>query len=64
MADKKFTAEMYGEAFREAGTLLLVFAPLYQLFEPYKPNWIIFLLVMLIGIVLLEVGIKIERKRA
>jgi len=55
---------MGGDALREAGTLVLVFAPLYQLFEPYKPKWGVFLLVWIIGGFLLILGIEVERRRA
>jgi hypothetical protein len=39
LSEKKFTNEMIGEALREAGTLVLVFTPLYELFEPKPPKW-------------------------
>ncbi len=39
---KRGTAEMGGEALREAGTLIIVFAPLYDLFESSKQKWGIF----------------------
>ena len=39
MAERKFTAEMIGEALREAGTLVLVFAPLYVIFEGSHASW-------------------------
>jgi hypothetical protein len=55
---------MGADALREAGTLVLVFAPLYQLFEPYRPKWDIFLLVWIVGAILLILGIEVERRRA
>ena len=55
---------MIGEALREAGTLLLVFTPLYEVFEHDRPKWYIFVLILLIGIGLLLGGIEIERRRA
>ena len=64
MPSKKFTLEMIGEALREAGTLLLVFTPLYEVFEHDRPKWYIFVLILLIGIGLLLGGIEIERRRA
>jgi hypothetical protein len=60
---KKYTAEMIGEALREAGTLVLVFAPLYVIFEKSAASWITLLSVLLVGIVLLVLGIQVERKR-
>ena len=64
MSNKKFTLEMISEALREAGTLVIVFAPLYWLFEPSHPEWIIVLLLMVLGIGLLVTGIEVERRRA
>jgi hypothetical protein len=64
LPQKKFTAEMIGDALRESGTLIIVFGPLYELFEPSKPSWYIFLGVMLVGIVFLFSGIEVERRRA
>jgi hypothetical protein len=64
LAERKNIAEMGGDALREAGTLVLVFAPLYELFEPYHQNWYIFLLVMFVGSILLGLGIEVERRRA
>jgi len=55
---------MISEALREAGTLVIVFAPLYWLFEPSHPEWIIVLLLMVLGIGLLVTGIEVERRRA
>jgi hypothetical protein len=60
---KKTPAEMGGDAFREAGTLIIVFAPLYELFEPSKPEWSVFCLILFVGFVFLVLGIQIERKR-
>jgi len=55
---------MGGEAFREAGTLIIVFAPLYhQLFEADKQHWGIFSLVVVVGFIFLWLGIQIERIR-
>jgi len=62
-ADKKYTAEMTGEALREAGTLVLVFAPLYVIFEKSNASWATLISVLLVGIVLLILGIQVERKR-
>jgi hypothetical protein len=64
LSDRKFTLEMIGEALREAGTLIIVFAPLYELFEPRKPSWGIVLMVLTLGIAFLIGGIEIERRRA
>lgn len=64
MSTKKFTNEMIGEALREAGTLVIVFTPLYELFEPKPPKWGIVVSVIVIGIGLLIAGIKVERRRA
>jgi hypothetical protein len=55
---------MGGEALREAGILVLVFAPMYELFEPDKQRWDVFLLIFFVGAVLLGLGIEVERRRA
>jgi predicted benzoate:H+ symporter BenE len=54
---------MVGECFREAGTLVLVFVPLYAIFEPYSPKWSILLALLIIGIGVLLIGIEIEKRR-
>jgi len=64
LPEKKYTLEMIGEALREAGTLVIVFAPLYWLFEPSRPHWGIVLLLIALGIGLLLAGIEVERRRA
>jgi hypothetical protein len=63
LAEKKYTLEMVGEMLREAGTLIIVFAPLYQLFEPKTPQWNIVLAILILGIAACVVGIRIERRR-
>jgi predicted Na+-dependent transporter len=63
LADKKYTDEMVGEALREAGTLVMVFAPLYVIFEGSKASWITLVLVLLVGIAFLTMGIQVERRR-
>jgi hypothetical protein len=55
---------MGGDALREAGTLVIVFAPLYELFEPTKQRWEIFIAVLITGFLLLWIGIEVERRRA
>lgn len=60
---KKYTAEMIGEALREAGTLVLVFAPLYVIFERSNATWLTLVLVLLVAVVFLILGIQVERKR-
>jgi hypothetical protein len=49
---------------REAGTLLIVFTPLYELFEPHPPRWGIVLAILVLGIAAFVVGIEVERRRA
>ena len=63
MSEKKYTLEMVGEMFREAGTLIIVFAPLYQLFEPHTPRWSIVIAIVILGVASFVAGIKIERRR-
>ncbi len=63
MSEKKYTLEMVGEMFREAGTLIIVFAPLYQLFEPHTPRWSIVIAIVILGVAASVAGIKIERRR-
>lgn len=60
---KKFTAEMIGDALRESGTLVLVFAPLYVIFEKSQATWRTLCLVLFVGITFLLLGIQVERKR-
>lgn len=64
MAERKFTLEMIGESLREAGTLVIVFTPLYELFERDRAAWYIVGLIIVIGIGLLLAGIEVERRRA
>ncbi len=63
LSEKRSTAEMGGEALREAGTLVIVFSPMYDLFEPARPTWEIFLLLLIVGFILLALGIEVERRR-
>ena len=63
MTGKKHTDEMIGDALREAGTLVLVFAPLYEIFESKPHNWTILFSLLLAGIGLLFQGILVERRR-
>jgi hypothetical protein len=39
LSERKYTLEMVGETLREAGTLILVFTPMYELFESHTPAW-------------------------
>lgn len=64
LAEKKYTLEMVGEMLREAGTLIIVFTPLYQLFEPHTPRWSIVIAILVLGITAFVVGIGVERRRA
>jgi hypothetical protein len=64
LAEKKYTLEMVGEMLREAATLLIVFTPLYELFEPHPPRWGIVLAILVLGIAAFVVGIDVERRRA
>jgi hypothetical protein len=63
LSEKRSTAEMGAEALREAGTLVIVFSPMYDLFEPARPSWEIFLLLLIAGFILLALGIEVERRR-
>jgi hypothetical protein len=54
---------MMGEVLREAGTLVLVFAPLYEIFEPKPHSWIMLLALLAVGTVMLFTGIQVERRR-
>jgi len=64
LSEKKYTLEMIGEALRESGILVLVFVPLYELFEHDHPVWYIVVLLIIVGIGLLLAGIEVERRRA
>ena len=63
--DRESVAKMVAYAFREAGTLLLVFVPLYKIFEyadhPVSAEKIGYLIFC--GLLALFVGILVERKR-
>jgi hypothetical protein len=63
LAERKYTLEMIGESLREIGELLIVFVPLYDLFEKDKPSWYIVIAVFTLGIACLVGGIRIERTR-
>lgn len=54
---------MIGESLREAGTLVIVFAPLYVIFEKTGASWLTLVSVLLVGIALLFLGILVERIR-
>ena len=64
LAEKKYTLEMVGKMLREAGTLIIVFAPLYQLFEPQTPGWGIVIAIVVFGVTAFVAGIEVERRRA
>jgi hypothetical protein len=63
LSEKKYTDEMIGDALREAGTLVLVFAPLYVIFEKSDAGWITLCSVLAVGIAFLIFGIQVERNR-
>jgi hypothetical protein len=63
LAERKYTLEMVGEMLREAGTLILVFTPLYEFFEPHTPEWPIVCAELFIGVGSLYAGIEVERRR-
>jgi hypothetical protein len=63
LAEKKYTDEMIGEALREAGTLVVVFAPLYVIFEKSEADWYTVVSALLVGIAMLMFGIEVERRR-
>lgn len=63
LAEKKYTLEMVGEMLREAGTLIIVFTPLYELFEPHPPQWSIVIAIVILGVAAFVAGIRIERRR-
>jgi hypothetical protein len=64
LAETKYTLEMVGGMLREAGTLIIVFAPLYQLFEPHTPRWSIVIAILILGVAAFVAGIEVERRRA
>jgi putative effector of murein hydrolase len=63
LSEKKYTLEMIGEFLREAGTLVIVFVPLYELFEPVRHSWYIVVSIISIGMGLVLGGIEVERRR-
>jgi hypothetical protein len=54
---------MIGDALREAGTLVIVSAPLYVIFEQTGATWNTLVSVLLVGIAFLYLGILLERSR-
>jgi len=55
--------ELWAEAIRDVGILLLVFGPLDTLFRAGRgtwPDWLIALGVALLGLPLIGIGVKIE----
>ena len=55
----------WGEIFKEAGLLIMVFGPLYQRFDTGESGWPLFLDVFvwfLCGIIGVVVGIEMERR--
>ncbi len=54
---------MIGDALREAGTLVLVFAPLYVIFEKSNASSFTLSIVLFVAVFLLILGIQVERKR-
>jgi hypothetical protein len=54
---------MIGEALREAGTLVIVFTPLYAIFEQHKPGWSILMVLLAFGIGSMLLGIELEKRR-
>lgn len=64
---RKEVQEMVADFLREAGTLVLVFVPIYVLVERQSkanPDWVVFGIAMVVGIALLLGGIELERRRA
>jgi hypothetical protein len=63
LSERKYTLEMVGETLREAGTLILVFTPMYELFESHTPAWPILCVELFFGVASLYAGIELERRR-
>ncbi|HZU44327.1 MAG TPA: hypothetical protein VE994_16750 [Terriglobales bacterium] len=63
--NRKEVQEMCADSLREAGTLVLVFVPIYVLVEQSSGtiHWGVFCIAMAIGITLLLLGIELERRR-
>jgi hypothetical protein len=59
----KTVGEMIGEFFREAGVLILVFAPLYVFFEGSKASRGVIAITLGIGLASLMAGVALERNR-
>lgn len=64
MAEKKYTLENGWRDVAEAGTLIVVFTPLYQLFEAHTPRWSIVIVILVLGITAFVGGIEVERRRS
>lgn len=65
MNSKKTPAEYYAEAFREMGILIMVFGPMYCVFDTKDHDWILALSVIgwfISGLVMFNFGILLERK--
>lgn len=61
--ERKGTAELIAEQLREAGTLILVFAPLYALYESKAISWRSLELTLFVGVLALIAGVQLERNR-
>jgi len=58
------TRKIVGETFREAGLLILVFVPIYELVERQwdRTDWPVFLAALTVGVMVLLIDIKLERE--
>jgi len=63
LSERKGFAEMAGEQLREAGVLILVFAPLYEVFEGSKASGLELVAALLIALGLMATGMEVERRR-
>ena len=58
--------ELLAESLREVGVLLLVFAPLEVVLRSERSRWwqwLVAVILLIIGVVLVEVGIRMESER-
>lgn len=53
--------ELWGESVREIGILVLVFVPLDILISSGPPNWKNILTFAVVGLILIVLGVEIER---
>jgi len=63
LEERRRFADMAAEAMREMGILVIVFAPLYKVFEKSGASWSAVAMALVFGITALFGGMEYERRR-